>query len=76
MQYLESDGGNLEIYSVTDRKPMEISKNRRNVAKARFLGNDLSKCVLEKLQASQIQNRCSRYDNRNIQREERMQRIS
>ena len=44
MQYLESDGSNLEIYSVTDRKPVEISKNRRNVAKARFLGNDSSKC--------------------------------
>ena len=57
MQYLESDGGNLEIYSVTDRKPVEISKNRRNVAKARFLGNDPSKCVLDKLQASQIGNR-------------------
>ena len=32
MQYLESDGSNLEIYSVTDRKPVELSKNRRNVA--------------------------------------------
>ena len=32
---------------------------RRNVAKARFLGNDPSKCVLNKLQASQIQNRCA-----------------
>ena len=59
MQYLESDGSNLEIYSVTDRKPVEISKNRRNVAKARFLGNDPSKCVLDKLQASQIRNRCA-----------------
>ena len=57
MQYLESDGSNFEIYSVTDRKPVEISKNRRNVAKARFLGNDPSKCVLDKLQASQIRNR-------------------
>ena len=38
---------------------MEISKNRRNVAKARFLGNDPSKCVLNKLQASQIRNRCA-----------------
>ena len=27
MQYLESDGSNLEIYSVTDRKPVEFSKN-------------------------------------------------
>ena len=51
MQYLESDGSNFEIYSVTDRKPVEISKNRRNMAKARFLGNDPSKCVLDKLQA-------------------------
>ena len=57
MQYPESDISNLVIYSVTNRKPVEISKNRRNVAKARFLGNDPSKCVLNKLQASQIPNR-------------------
>ena len=57
MQYLESDGSNFEIYSMTDRKPVEISKNRRNMAKARFLGNDPSKCVLDKLQASQIRKR-------------------
>ena len=61
MQYLESDSRNLETYSVTNRKPEEISKNRRNVAKARFLGNDLSKCVLNKLQASQIRNRGESY---------------
>ena len=35
--------------STTNMKPVEISKNRRNVAKARFLGNDPSKCVLNKL---------------------------
>ena len=57
MQYLESDGSNFEIYSVTDRKPVEISKNRHNMAKARFLGDDPSKCVLDKLQTSQIRNR-------------------
>ena len=57
MQYLESDGSNFEIYSVTDRKPVEIRENRRNMAKARFLGNDPSKCVLDKLQASQNRNR-------------------
>ena len=38
MQYIESNSSNLEIYSVTNRKPVEISKNKRNVAKARFLG--------------------------------------
>ena len=59
MQYLESDSSNLETYSVTNREPVEFSKNRRNVAKARFLGNDPSKCVLNKLQASQIRNRCA-----------------
>ena len=57
MQYLESDGSNFEIYSVTDRKPVEISENRRNISKARFLGNDPRKCVLDKLQASQNRNR-------------------
>ena len=59
MQYLGSDGSNLEIYSVTDREPVEISKNRRNVEKARFLGNDPSKCVPDKLQASHIRSRCA-----------------
>ena len=59
MQYLESDSSNLGTYSVTNRKPVELRKNRRNVAKARFLGNDPSKCVLNKLQASQIRNRCA-----------------
>ena len=39
----ETDGSNLEIYSVTNRKPVEISKIRRNVTKTRFLGNDPSK---------------------------------
>ena len=57
MQYLESDGSNFEIYSVTDREPVEISKNRGNMAKARFPGNDPSKCVLDKLQASKIRTR-------------------
>ena len=27
MQYLESDGSNLGIYSVTDRKPVDISSD-------------------------------------------------
>ena len=57
MQYLACDGSNFEIYSVTDRKPVEISKIRRNVAKTRHMGNDPSKCVLDKLQTSQIRNR-------------------
>ena len=59
MKYPESDSSNLVIYSGTNRKPVEISKDRRNVAKARFLGNDPSKCVLNKLQASQIRDRCA-----------------
>ena len=50
MQYLESDSSNLEIYSVTNRKPMQISKNRCNAAKARNLGNNPSKSsILNKL---------------------------
>ena len=59
MKYPESDSSNLVIYSVTNRKPVEISKDRHNVAKARFLGNNPSKWVLNKLQASQIRDRCA-----------------
>ena len=33
MQYLESNSSNLEIQSMTNRKPTHISKNRRNAAK-------------------------------------------
>ena len=36
MQYLESDSSNLEIYYVTNRKPMEFSKNRRNAPTVRL----------------------------------------
>ena len=59
MQYPESDSSNLLIYSVMNRTPVEINKDRRNVAKARFLGNDRCKCVLNNLQASQIRDRCA-----------------
>ena len=59
MQYPESDSSNLVIYSVMNRKPGEFSKNSRNFANARFLGIDPSKCVLNKLHASQIRNRCA-----------------
>ena len=49
MQYLKNDKSNLEIYSMSNRKPMKISKSRRNVAKARFLSNDTRECILNKL---------------------------
>ena len=35
---IESESGNLEIQSVTNRKPMQISKNRRKCGKTRFCG--------------------------------------
>ena len=49
MENLESDSSNLEIYSVANRKPMQLRKNGRDVAKTRFLSNDPGKCILNKL---------------------------
>ena len=49
LQNLECYSGNLEIYSVTNRKPMQIRKNKRFVGETIFLGNDPSECILNKL---------------------------
>ena len=40
LENLESDSSNLEIYSMANRKPMQIRKNGRDVAKTRFFCND------------------------------------
>ena len=34
-----SDGSYLEIYSVTNRKPVQFRQNRRDMIKARLLGH-------------------------------------
>ena len=38
LQYFESDSGQFETNSVTDGKPVQIRKNRRDVTEPRFLG--------------------------------------
>ena len=36
LQYFESDSGHFETNSVTDGKPVQIRKNRRDVTEPRF----------------------------------------
>ena len=58
----ESDSGESCNLFCDDRTgmPKEIIREKAcNVAKARFLGNDPSKCAVNKLQASQIRDRCA-----------------
>ena len=49
LKNLECDSSNLKIYSVTNRKPMQIGKNGHDMTKTRFFRNDPSKCILNKL---------------------------
>ena len=44
-----SDGSYLEIYSVTNRKPVQFRQNRRDMIKARLLGHNVRKGILNKL---------------------------
>ena len=46
---LESDSSNLKIYSVANKKPMQIRKNGRETAKKRFFSNAPGLSVLNKL---------------------------
>ena len=45
---------NFKANSVANLKPMQIRKNRCDVAEPRFLCDHLSKSILDKLKASQI----------------------
>ena len=49
LENLESYSSNLEIYSVANRKPMQLRENGCDVAKTRFFSNDPGKCILNKL---------------------------
>ena len=49
LENLESDSGNLEIYSMANRKPMQLREKRRDAEKTRFFSNDPGKCILNKL---------------------------
>ena len=44
-----SDGNCLEIYSVTNEKPVQFRQNRRDMIKARLLGHNACKGILNKL---------------------------
>ena len=41
LQDCVSDGSYLEIYSVTNRKPVQFRQNRRDMIKARLLGHTI-----------------------------------
>ena len=59
LEYSESNRSNFKANSVVNRKPMQIRKNRCDVAELRFLCNNSSKSILDTLKASQIWNGCA-----------------
>ena len=59
LEYPESNRSNFETNSVANRKPMQIRKNRCDVAEPRFLCNHSSKSILDTLKASEIWNGCA-----------------
>ena len=54
-----SDGSYLEVYSVTNVKPMQLRQNRRDMIKARLLGHNACKGILNKLEGGHVGNRCA-----------------
>ena len=58
-----SDGGYLEINSVTNGKSdsdrTELRQNRRDMFKARRFDQNACKGILNKLEAGQVGNRCT-----------------
>ena len=59
LEHSESTRSNFETNSVANRKPMQIRKDKCDVAEPRFLGDNSSKSILETLNASQIWNGCA-----------------
>ena len=59
LEHSESNRGNFETNSVANRKPMQIRKDRCDVAEPRFLCNNSSKNIPDTLKASQIWNGCA-----------------
>ena len=51
-----SDGSYLEVFSVTNAKQMQLRQNRRDMIKARFLGHNACKGILNKLEAGHVGN--------------------
>ena len=54
LEHSESNCSNFETNSVANRKPMQIRKDRCDVAEPRFLCDNSSKSILDTLKASQI----------------------
>ena len=54
LEHSESNRSNFKANSVANRKPMQIRKNRCDVAETRFFCDHLSKSILETLKASQM----------------------
>ena len=59
LEQSESNSSNFETNSVANREPMQIRKNRCDVAEPRFLCDNSSKIILDTLKASQIWNGCA-----------------
>ena len=59
LEHSESNCSNFETNSVANRKPMQIRKDRCDVAEPRFLCDNSSKSILDTLKASQIWNGCA-----------------
>ena len=59
LEYPESNRSNFKANSVANRKPMQIRKNRRDVAEPRFLCDHSNKSILDMLKASEIWNACA-----------------
>ena len=59
LEHSKSKRCNFETNSVAKRKPMQIRKDRCDVAEPRFLCDNSSKSILETLKASQIWNGCA-----------------
>ena len=59
LELSESNRSNFEANSVANWKPMQIWKDRCDVAEPRFLCDNSSKSILDTLKASQILNGCA-----------------
>ena len=59
LEYPEKNRSDFKANSVANRKPMQIRKNRCNVAEPRFLCDHSSESILNMLKASEIWNGCA-----------------
>ena len=60
LQNLECDSSNLEIYSLTNKKPMQIRRNKRLCGKNEIFGLRPERMYFEQaVKGSQVRNRCA-----------------